>query len=123
MKRPPSGDLLQEFGSPGRTRTTDQVINSHPLYQLSYRGIVGCRFAAGAKLSSAGSLKSSGDPGTVEGGSYAAQCCLQSLQPAGKRQSDMARCSECRARHDRDLRFLKQELGEGDVSGNVRQRL
>jgi hypothetical protein len=28
-------------GSPGRTRTSDQVVNSHPLYQLSYRGISG----------------------------------------------------------------------------------
>ena len=26
-------------GSPGRARTADLVINSHPLYQLSYRGI------------------------------------------------------------------------------------
>ena len=25
-------------GSPGQTRTADKVINSHPLYQLSYRG-------------------------------------------------------------------------------------
>ena len=29
------------FGSPGRTRTSDQRINSPSLYQLSYRGIVG----------------------------------------------------------------------------------
>jgi hypothetical protein len=28
-------------GSPGRTRTSDMVINSHPLYQLSYRGSTG----------------------------------------------------------------------------------
>ena len=27
------------IGSPGRARTADLVINSHPLYQLSYRGI------------------------------------------------------------------------------------
>ena len=27
------------FGSPGRTRTADKVVNSHLLYQLSYRGI------------------------------------------------------------------------------------
>ncbi len=27
------------FGSPGQARTADLVINSHPLYQLSYRGI------------------------------------------------------------------------------------
>ena len=27
-----------EVGSGGRTRTYDQVINSHPLYQLSYAG-------------------------------------------------------------------------------------
>jgi hypothetical protein len=25
-------------GSPGRTRTSDQVVNSHPLCRLSYRG-------------------------------------------------------------------------------------
>ena len=28
-----------EYGSPGRARTTDRVINSHLLYQLSYRGM------------------------------------------------------------------------------------
>ncbi len=28
------------FGSPTRTRTRDQLINSQSLYQLSYRGIV-----------------------------------------------------------------------------------
>ena len=27
------------FGSPGRTRTADRVVNSHLLYRLSYRGI------------------------------------------------------------------------------------
>ncbi len=27
------------FGSSGRARTADLVINSHPLYQLSYRGM------------------------------------------------------------------------------------
>jgi hypothetical protein len=32
--------LLLFFGSPGRTRTADQVVNSHPLYRLSYRGII-----------------------------------------------------------------------------------
>ena len=30
--------LQGEGGSGGRTRTCDQVINSHPLYQLSYAG-------------------------------------------------------------------------------------
>lgn len=29
-----------QFGSPGRARTADLVVNSHPLYRLSYRGIV-----------------------------------------------------------------------------------
>ncbi len=29
---------LAMFGSAGRTRTCDKVVNSHPLYQLSYRG-------------------------------------------------------------------------------------
>ena len=27
------------FGSPGRARTADLMINSHPLYRLSYRGL------------------------------------------------------------------------------------
>gem|GEM_PF-6581976 len=31
------------FGSPARTRTTDKVVNSHLLYQLSYRGMVSDR--------------------------------------------------------------------------------
>src|SRR5262245_38672743 len=34
--------------SPTWTRTTDMVINSHPLYQLSYRGI--CRTTLGSVL-------------------------------------------------------------------------
>ena len=29
---------LWKGGSPGRTRTSDQSVNSRPLYQLSYRG-------------------------------------------------------------------------------------
>jgi len=37
--------LLGRIGSPGRTRTCDLVINSHPLYRLSYRGIPGGRTA------------------------------------------------------------------------------
>ena len=28
-----------KVGSPGRTRTYDMLINSQPLYQLSYRGL------------------------------------------------------------------------------------
>jgi site-specific DNA recombinase len=33
-----------QYGSPGRTRTSDQLVNSQPLYRLSYRGPVpsGC---------------------------------------------------------------------------------
>ena len=31
---------LDLFGSPGRARTADLVINSHPLYRLSYRGLI-----------------------------------------------------------------------------------
>src|SRR5664279_23086 len=31
--------VLSLYGSPARTRTTDMVINSHPLYRLSYWGI------------------------------------------------------------------------------------
>ena len=30
-------------GSPGRARTADLVINSHPLYRLSYRGITSAK--------------------------------------------------------------------------------
>src|SRR5690606_21711277 len=33
------GSKQSEDGSPGRTRTSDQLINSQSLYQLSYRGI------------------------------------------------------------------------------------
>jgi hypothetical protein len=36
------GKLPKAFillGSPGRARTADLMINSHPLYRLSYRGI------------------------------------------------------------------------------------
>ena len=36
------------FGSPTRTRTTDILINSQTLYQLSYRGISICSYEAGA---------------------------------------------------------------------------
>ena len=39
-ERPPavSPTALLRFGSPGRTRTSDQAVNSRSLYQLSYRG-------------------------------------------------------------------------------------
>lgn len=30
---------FEKSGSPGRARTADLMINSHPLYQLSYRGV------------------------------------------------------------------------------------
>jgi hypothetical protein len=33
-----SAQPLDKVGSSGRTRTSDLVVNSHPLYQLSYRG-------------------------------------------------------------------------------------
>ena len=33
--------LRVTLGSPGRTRTSDRVVNSHLLYRLSYRGIIG----------------------------------------------------------------------------------
>ena len=41
-----------KYGSPARARTSDMVINSHPLYQLSYGGvkngsIVSCSKEAG----------------------------------------------------------------------------
>ncbi len=38
-----NGKEKQRYGSPGRARTADLVINSHPLYQLSYRGITRVR--------------------------------------------------------------------------------
>ena len=38
---------LEFTGSPGRIRTADQVVNSHPLYLLSYRGVCLARFLAG----------------------------------------------------------------------------
>ncbi len=38
-KGPINGPFLN-IGSPGRTRTADQVVNSHPLYRLSYRGMI-----------------------------------------------------------------------------------
>ena len=31
-----------KYGSPGRARTSDPMINSHLLYQLSYRGNEAC---------------------------------------------------------------------------------
>ena len=34
-------DEFEENGSPSRTRTYDPMINSHLLYQLSYRGTLG----------------------------------------------------------------------------------
>ncbi len=33
--------IYMGYGSPGRARTADLMINSHPLYRLSYRGIGG----------------------------------------------------------------------------------
>ena len=41
MKKGLNAEAFFEFGSPTRTRTTDILINSQTLYQLSYRGSVG----------------------------------------------------------------------------------
>src|SRR5262249_31591212 len=40
-KKPPEAPLTAflRYGSPGRTRTSDQLVNSQPLYRLSYRGM------------------------------------------------------------------------------------
>ena len=41
-KQKRAGEIQTRFsisGSPARTRTADLVVNSHPLYRLSYRGI------------------------------------------------------------------------------------
>lgn len=38
--------LKPKYGSPGRARTADPVINSHLLYRLSYRGITPKKQAA-----------------------------------------------------------------------------
>jgi hypothetical protein len=35
-----------KVGSPGGTRTPDQVVNSHLLYRLSYRGVYQMLFAS-----------------------------------------------------------------------------
>jgi hypothetical protein len=45
---------MKYLGSPGRTRTADRVVNSHLLYQLSYRGI---RSIGQGELNSAESTK------------------------------------------------------------------
>ncbi len=37
---PPGGSGVRPVGSPGRTRTSDQLVNSQSLYRLSYRGKV-----------------------------------------------------------------------------------
>ena len=47
---------LERSGSPGRARTADLVINSHPLYRLSYRGIIERRMVATQR--GAGQIKS-----------------------------------------------------------------
>jgi hypothetical protein len=39
IKNPPKFQGVKFSGSPGRTRTADKVVNSHLLYQLSYRGM------------------------------------------------------------------------------------
>jgi site-specific DNA recombinase len=39
-----------EISSPGRTRTSDQLVNSQPLYRLSYRGIGLSITAPGTRL-------------------------------------------------------------------------
>ena len=39
IKSPPEQEGFLYNGSPGRTRTADQMVNSHPLYRLSYRGV------------------------------------------------------------------------------------
>ena len=62
--------VLERIGSPGRTRTCDLVINSHPLYRLSYRGMPGTYAApsnctAGTATATSGAARPSrGRPGS-----------------------------------------------------------
>ena len=70
--------MLEKNGSPGRTRTTDKLINSQPLYQLSYRGMRGgilVNFPGQVKRQSATSTH---DPAN------SAYSFLQFLERAGK---------------------------------------
>ncbi len=47
----PSGNPFSVYGSPNWTRTSDPMINSHLLYQLSYRGIKLCAYLTDHVLS------------------------------------------------------------------------
>ena len=46
--------MALDSGSPGRARTADLVINSHPLYQLSYAGMQRNFYGIAGPLSSLG---------------------------------------------------------------------
>ena len=64
-KKAPLQGLFRKTGSPGRTRTSDQLINSQPLYQLSYRGMAGSRISRGPEFWSSHWAKSRAGRGQV----------------------------------------------------------
>ena len=72
------------FGSPGRARTADLVINSHPLYRLSYRGILRAviLLGVGARVNSRGLF--------LDRHRDSIQSLFQVLHAGGKGEADMS---------------------------------
>ena len=98
--------MLEESGSPGRTRTTDKLINSQPLYQLSYRGIAealrSARFSKNPEFKSR--TRVSASHGTLDPPDRILEC----IHACGKRESQIAWRSEGRSGHQRDFCLIQQ---------------
>src|SRR5882672_7362620 len=118
-------------GSPGRTRTTDQRINSPSLYQLSYRGTRACKAGRHSErslgvcqgnetrntliLSKLERTPTSPRGSRREESVHAPQRFLEQLERGRERDPHVTRRAECRARHERDTLGLEQLLADLDV--------
>ena len=88
---------FSESGSPTRTRTRDQLINSQSLYQLSYRGSVRPEFSSSTRPKSSRQRLF-----------YAPHDLLEGLQRAGERESQVTGRPKGTAGNNSEVRFVQE---------------
>src|SRR5262245_49754796 len=123
---------LGRIGSPGRTRTSDQRINSPSLYQLSYRGTVSQAGRAFWKMVSGKSINDEGFAFCVRELALEQQTMpsmpqelvessrrnVERVERRSKRKAHVTRRAERGAWHERDAGLVEESLAELDVGRN-----
>ncbi len=112
-KKSPQQAGFLNFGSPTRTRTTDPLINSQLLYQLSYRGKVGtlkCRPGFWFR----GGLKSSHNHAF-----YAIDRFFQHFHRTSEGQAHISGRSERCSWYAGDVGIVDQALDQFSIAGEI----